>query len=154
MNAVLSWLQHNKEWVFSGAGVSVAAAIFSSLIRGARRKSPGLTVKLAFGLLTAGPKISDQMILFTVANPSDRPVRLTSISIPLKKETIVFPALIGERRLPCFAEPWDSVKFWIELAEVEGGLQRRNYKGVVKIRAIASDALGREYESNSIKVGK
>jgi hypothetical protein len=153
MRNILEWLQHNKEWDFSGAGVSVIILI-SSLFRRTQRRSPSLQVQVAFGFLTHGPRLSDQMILFTVANPSDRPVKLTSINVPLKNETLVFPVLDGERRLPCFVEPGNNVKFWVELAEVEEALRSQNYKGIVKIRAVATDALGYEYASNRVKVGK
>lgn len=54
MKPILDWLQHNKEWVFSGAGVTVIAAVIGLLVSALRsraheRRRPGLQVNLAFG---------------------------------------------------------------------------------------------------------
>jgi hypothetical protein len=75
MQPVIEWLKHNKEWVFSGAGLVISGWILSWLrSRHAPARAPAsLQINLAFGLLAHGPKLSDQMLLSTVANPSDRP---------------------------------------------------------------------------------
>jgi hypothetical protein len=90
-------------------------------------------VNLAFGFLTYGPELSEQMMLFTVANPSHRPVQLTSIRLPVKNGgNMVFPHLEGEKRLPCMIEPGTSSKFWVQLADVEASIRGRDYTGSVK----------------------
>jgi len=156
MRTVLDWLQHNKEWVFSGVGVAVVMTVASWFAsrRTTSVRDPHLRVKLAFGFLTYdGPELSDQMLLFTVANPTDRPLQLTGISIPMKKANLVFPSLDGERRLPCSVEPGTNLKFWVKLSDVEQILRNRGFTGTMNIRAVASDALGNEYASNPVKIG-
>jgi|SRR5271165_5665233 len=158
MKPILDWLQHNKEWVFSGAGVTVIAAVIGLLVSALRsraheRRRPGLQVNLAFGALTydGPPHLSDQMLIFTAANPSDRSTQLTGIRLPLKNgSTMVFPHLDGERRLPCHIEPGTSSKFWVKLADVEASMRDHGYSRPAKIHVIASDALGNDYTSNSV----
>lgn len=121
MKSILDWLQHNKEWFFSGAGVTVVLAVialfrwFSRLATSAPPAlDSGLRISLAFGGLTydGPPYLSDQMLIFTVANSSHRPVQLTSIRLPLKDgANMVFPHLDGDNRLPCIVAPGSSNKF-------------------------------------------
>jgi hypothetical protein len=155
MRTVLDWLQHNKEWVFSGVGVAAMTAIASWFVsrRTTRLSIPRLRVNLAFGFLTYdGPELSAQMLIFTVANPADRRLQLTCISVPLKKANLVFPSLDGEQRLPCWVEPGTNLKFWVKLSDVEDTLRHRGYTGAMNIHAVASDALGNEYTSNPVKI--
>jgi hypothetical protein len=157
MKSLLDWLQHNKEWVFSGIGVSIVFAVVSRLIsfvksRAFKRRSSSLQVNLAFGCLAYGPRLSEQMLLFTIANPSNRPVQLTSIRLPLKKSSMVFPHLAGEKRLPCMIAPGTNVKFWVELSDVQASIQSRGYTGSAKVHAVATDALGNEYKSNVVSL--
>jgi hypothetical protein len=106
-------------------------------------------MSLSFGFLTYGLELSDQMLLFTVTNPSDRLAEQTSISLPMKNgANIVFPFLDGEKRLPCMIEPGTRSKFWVKLSEVEASIRSRNYIGSVKIHAVATDGLGNDYISN------
>jgi hypothetical protein len=163
MKSILDWLQHNKEWVFSGVGVTIVfggIALLRSLFRPATPNAPlpprvpSLQVSLAFGFLTYGPELSDQMLLFTVGNPSDRPTQLTSIRLPMKNgANMVFPFLDGEKRLPCMIEPSTSSKFWVKLSEVEASIRSKGYAGSLQVHAVASDALGHDYESNPVTVG-
>jgi hypothetical protein len=158
MKTIFDWLQHNKEWVFSGVGIAIVSAVASVFVWILKRPSSAppsssLQVNLAFGFLTYGPELSEQMMLFTVANPSDRPVQLTSIRVPMKNGgNMVFPHLEGEKRLPCMIEPGTSSKFWVQLADVEASIRSRDYMGSVKIRAVATDALGNDYTSNPVDV--
>ena len=118
---------------------------------------PGLQVSLAFGHLTyeGPPYLGDQMLLFTVANPSDRPAQLTGIRLPLENGTnMVFPHLDGEKRLPCMIEPGTSSKFWVKLSDVEASIRSKGYAGSLNLHAVASDGLGNDYESNTVTVGK
>ena len=115
---------------------------------------PSLRVKLAIAFLTYGPELSDEMLLFKVANPGDKPVQLTSIRVLLKSgESMVFPYLQGQRPLPCFVDPYTSLNFWVKLSDVEESIRRRNYTGAAKIHAVATDALNNEHVSNSVEVG-
>jgi len=96
-----NWLWLNKEWIFSGVGVAVIVATISWLSgRRARRREKFLKVNLAFGFLTFGPRLSDQMILLTVANPGDRAIQVTGMRIPVGKKALYFLNLAGERRMP------------------------------------------------------
>jgi hypothetical protein len=63
---------------------------------------------------------------------------------------MVFPSLDGEKHLPCMIEPGTSSEFWVKLSEVEASIRSRDYTGTVKIRAIATDALGNDYTSNPV----
>ena len=56
----------------------------------------------------------------------------------------------GEKRLPCMIAPGTNSKFWVNLADVEDSMRSRGYDGSAKIHAIASDALGNDYPSNSV----
>jgi hypothetical protein len=155
MRQMLDWLKQNKEWVFSGVGVAVLAAIFG-LIKsrnGALLLGPKLQVSLTFGLIFDGPYLSDQMLLFKVVNPAQRPVQITAIRIPLKGgRSLIFPALTGETRLPCAVDPDKSVEFWTEVAEVRRALIADGYVGRVRVRAIVSDALDGEHKSNRVSI--
>jgi hypothetical protein len=166
MKSILDWLQHNKEWVFSGVGIPTATGLFFMLrwiFRRARPnppepllpRSPSLSVNLAFGELRydGPPYLSDKMLIFTVANPSERPSQLTGIRLPLKDgANMVFPHLDGEKHLPCMIEPGTSSKFWVNLSEVEASIRSRGYTGSVKIHAVATDALSNDYTSNPVDV--
>jgi hypothetical protein len=161
--SVLDWLQHNKEWVFSGGGITVILGgialfrwLFTSATPGAPiHRAPALQINLGFGGLTydGPPYMSDQMLLFSIANPSERPVQLASIRVPLKGKTMVFQHLEGERRLPCMVDPGTNVKFWVPLSDVEATIQSHNFTGPIKIHAVASDALDNDYASNTVTLG-
>ena len=162
MKAILAWLQHNKEWVFSGIGVTVVVGVIAlvrSLFRpGTENTQPrpparNLQVNLAFGALTydGPPYVGDDMLIFTVANPSERATQLTALRIPLGDgSNMVFPYLQGEKRLPCMIEPGTNSKFWVNLADVKASMRSRGQGLTAKIHAIASDALGNDYASNSV----
>jgi hypothetical protein len=102
-----------------------------------------------------GSELSDEMLLFAVANPGDKPIQLTSIRLPLEDgANMVFPYMEGERRLLCFVAPFTSLKFWVKLSDVEESIRGRgNYTGSTKIHAVATDALDNEYISNSVDIG-
>jgi len=151
---MLNWLLQNKEWVFSGIGVEIITILCTWLVsRRSATTFPRLRVELAFGCLTFGPKLSEQMLIFTVANPGERPIQLTGIKIPLKQSALFFPALAGERRLPCMLDPGTNLKFWVELSEVEAAIKSKGYRGKIGIHAVVSDALGHEHSSNLVKMG-
>lgn len=157
MKLILDWLQHNKEWVFSGAGVTLTLGIIQLMCALVKLKSRALLqVSLGFGGLTyeVPPYLSEQMLLFSVANRSDKPAQLTSIHLPLKGCTMIFNRLCGEQRIPCMIAPGTNVKFWIELADVEASLKGQSHSGSTKIHAVASDALGNEYRSNSVSLAR
>jgi hypothetical protein len=151
---MLGWLQHNKEWVFSGAGVAIVTLFLSWLIsKSSHIRSSHLRVNLAFGFLTFGPKLSDQMLLFTVRAIGERAVQITGLKIPLSgNRNLFFPDLAGERSVPCLLEPGLSVRFWTDLDELQATLKRSGHKGTIKIRAIVSDGRGIEYKSNRVKL--
>jgi hypothetical protein len=164
IKTVFDWIQHNKEWVFSGVGVTVifgGIALLRSFCRPATPnapppRDPALRISLAFGALgyDRPPSLSDQMLFFTVANPSDRPVQLTGIRLPLKNgANMVFPYLEGERQLPCMIEPGTNSKCWVKLSDVEASIRSRGYIGSVTVHAVASDALGNDYLSNPVDIG-
>jgi hypothetical protein len=164
---ILDWLQHNKEWVFSGAGVSgfVAVAAFVRWIvkrplpalTAAPVREPALRLNLAFGHLTydGPPYLGEQMLLFTVANPSDRPTQLAGIRLSLKNgANMVFPHLEGEKRLPCMIEPGTSSKFWVPLSDVEASIRSRYAAEAASLHAVATDGVGNDYASNAVTIGK
>jgi hypothetical protein len=152
MQPVLDWLQHNRDWMFSGAGVTIITVIGAWLVS---RKSQGhardVRVNLAFGMLGLGPKLSDQMLLFTVTNAGDRPIQIARIRIPLSgNRNVCFPRLNGERNLPCMLEAQTSLKFWTDLKELQSTLRSSGHAG--KICAVVTDGIGAEYGSNRVAV--
>lgn len=165
MKPIVDWLQHNKEWFFSGIGVTgilAVVAVVRWLFRPAAKspqpppRAPSLQVNLAFGHLTyeGPPYLGNQMLLFTVANPSERSTQLTGIRLPLKNgSNMVFPHLDGEKRLPCMIEPGTSSKFWVELSDVEASIRSKGHAGSMNVHAVASDGVGNDYESNAVTVG-
>jgi hypothetical protein len=164
MQSFIEWLRHNREWVFSGVGVSGLLAVIGFVRWLFRRtpdapngpppREPALRISLAFGFLVYGPELSDQMLLFTVANPTDKPTQLTGIRLPLKNgANMVFPYMEGEKRLPCMIEPGTSMKFWVKLAEVEAGVRNSAYSFKAEIHGVATDGLGNDYESNTVTIG-
>jgi len=164
---ILDWLQHNKEWVFSGVGVSGLVAVGAFVRWMFRRplpastttpvREPSLQLNLAFGHLTydGPPYLGEQMLLFTVANPSDRPTQLAGIRLPLKNgANMVFPYLEGEKRLPCMIEAGTSSKFWVPLSDVEASIRSRYPEDSASLHAVATDGVGNDYASNAVTVGK
>jgi hypothetical protein len=153
MLQILDWLKHNKEWVFSGVGVAIIAAIYGFIKLLALLGHQRLRVGLSFGLISHGPRLSDQMLLFKVANPTEKVIQITSITIPLKGgSNLIFPSLAGEKQLPCAVDPGHNIKFWIEVSEVKRSLMAHGYVGRVKVRAVVSDALDGEHKSNYIRI--
>jgi hypothetical protein len=151
---MINWLWNNKEWIFSGIGVAVLFSLISWFFRKRTENSErrNLKVNLAFGFLASGPRLSDQMILLTVANPGERAIQITAVRIPVGKNALYFLNLDGERRLPCLVDPGTNLKFWVELTEIERALKSRGYRGKIKIRAVVADALGAEHKSNPVRV--
>ncbi len=106
--------------------------------------------------MTAPPYLSDQMLVFTVSNPSEQPTQLTGIRLPLKNgANMVFPHLEGEKRLPCWIEPRTSSKFWVLLSDVEESIRGRYHtEDSINIHAVATDGVGNDYASNTVTVGQ
>jgi hypothetical protein len=164
VKAALDWLQHNKEWVFSGCGLVAISGIvalfrwlFSRPVADAQAAvgppPSALRVNLGFGAFTyyGPPWLGDQMLMLKVANANDRPIKLSNIRLSLKGgANMFFPGLAGERRLPCMIDPGIDVKFWVPVNDVETSLRARNYRGTLEIHVVASDALDNEYASNSV----
>ena len=155
MRLLLNWLQHNKEWVFSGCGVSfglVLLGLFRFLLS---RKShvyiSQLRVNMTFGMLSYGAELSDQMLLFTVTNIGKNPSQIAGITVRLSgNRHLFFHNLGGERGIPCFVNPGTSLRFWTELKNVQLTLSSQGYSG--KIRAVVTDGIGVRYQSNSVRL--
>jgi hypothetical protein len=161
MKAVFDWLQRNKEWVFSGAGVTLVVGVIA-LMRSLLKpkpvptptlREPALRVNLAFGFLGYGPELSDQMLVFTVANASERPVQIAGARFPLKDANMFVPFLEGEKRIPCMIDPATKLTFWVKLSSFEATLRSNGYTGPIKVHVVATDALRNDYASNSVPVG-
>lgn len=148
MQSGLKWLHDNKEWVFSGCGLLVITGMFHLLKRLFGSPPVGLRIEVAFGFLTFGPKVSDQMLIFTVTNRAEKAMRIASIKVPLGKQgNMFFYDLDGERSLPCYIEPGTSLKFWTGLKELEGSLREQGIVGQRSLAAIVTDGVGVEYRS-------
>ena len=73
----LKWLHDNREWVFSGCGLLVISGVIGLVRWFLNSSTPiGLRIEMSFGLLTFGPKLSDQLLLFTVTNPGEKPAQI------------------------------------------------------------------------------
>ncbi len=154
MQIILHWLERNKEWVFSGAGVAVVTLFVSWLMsQKSQAKGSPLRITTAFGFLTFGPEISDQMFLITVANAHEKPIQVAGVKVPLRgNRTLFFPHLGGEKSIPCFIDGGTSLKFWTDLKELQATLRSHGYAGTSKIRAVVTDGTGVEYKGNTVKL--
>jgi hypothetical protein len=157
MQSVFKWLQHNKEWVFSGCGITAVLAFWGVFRLLLSRKShvhiSHLRVNMTFGFVSYGPEHSGQMLLFTVTNIGGNPSQIAGVTVRLSgNRNLLFHNLAGERRIPCFIDPGTSLKFWTDLKEVQLTLSGHGYSG--KIRAVVTDGTGVEYQSNSVRLGR
>jgi hypothetical protein len=149
MDAVLHWLHNNKEWVFSGCGLLIVPSSLSFakwILK--RRTINGLSIDISSGFLTFGPGLSDQMLIYTVANHSDRPMQIANIKLPLgERGNLFFPQLEGEQTLPCLIDRGTSLKFWIPANEVQASLREQGFQGQYSLHAIVVDGVGNETPS-------
>lgn len=114
-----------------------------------RDKRPSLNVRLSYGALT----LSDHgqiVLLFNVSNAGSQPITLTSIGVRLNdKRTLYMPQLSGTASLPIELQPGQGRLFWMLPHVVAQSLHEQGYNGEQKVRAVCTDATGREHFSKS-----
>jgi hypothetical protein len=157
MQPVINWLKHNREWVFSGCGLlffSGLTALFRWIMsRNSHLHTSNFRVEMSFGCIGYGPKLSEQMLFFTVTNAGKKPAQITGLKLPLSAgHNMFFPDLGGEKPIPCFIEGETSLRFWNELKEVQLALSAYGCSGKTVIRAVVTDGTGAEHQSSAVKI--
>ena len=148
------WVEKNKEWVFSGAGLTVLAvlAVFGRKVLGwFNREGPRVRVggAVAAGALT-GPV---EFVTITVQNRTKDVLRLGNIFIELSTREQFMPTLDpltggGQERRQI--QPGDSFTFHIPVAHIlETGLPVEAFRC-----AAVRDAVDRVYRSSSRELRK
>jgi len=117
-----------------------------------RDKRPLLRSKISNGFLTYGPELSDVMLILEVANPGEKHVTVSAVEMLFGKEKAIFPNIQGTNRLPFELQSGQNASFWTPANEFASDLQRRGYKGKLKIRANFRDAVGNNYASNKFTI--
>lgn len=125
-----------------GAGLSTYTFIMER-----RDKRPSLNLRLSYGVLqyASGGKLG---VIFDVSNTGRQLMTVTSIGLRLPSgHTIYEPSLPGTASLPVELQPGQGQKFWMRPYDVAQTLHQHGYAGVQKVRAVCTDAAGREYFS-------
>jgi len=118
-----------------------------------RDKQPRLVAKIANGFLAYGPELSEFMLLLEIANPGKIPVKISTVEIAWKKQSLVFiMGIKGTREIPFELAPGDSANFWTPMDGIVETLREQGCKGTATIRARFKSAVGDEYLSKKFKI--
>ncbi len=153
MAGLWQWVAGNSFAVLT-AFVAVWGAALSTFEYFSRRQASKrrLKVTLAWGMLTYGPRLSDQMLLVTAANPGNRVVRVDGMALllPDRSQAVVLGGSANPK-LPCELSDGAKVMAWFDCHKLAIELRERGMTGVVKIRAVARDSLSTEHRSREVK---
>lgn len=139
------------------AAVAVAAlglSIFNFYLS-RHDKRPQLRTKIANGFITQGSDISETMLTLDVANSGEKQVIVSSVEVLLGllgKEKAMFTNIEGSQTFPFALPPGQNASFWIPIEKFAGDLQRRGYKGKVRIKGNFRDAIGNNYKSKKFTI--
>lgn len=141
------------------ATIAVYGAVLSTLNyrHGRAEKNRILRVKFTGGFLTFGPgqgnSLSKFQYIIEVINPGHLPVVVRSVTIAVKKLSILVPSENSEsRRLPYELQPGQSCNFWIDAKEVAEGLVAKKISGEVGARGVVTDAIGSIFKSKTNRI--
>jgi hypothetical protein len=98
-----------------GAGLTIYNTIWAR-----RDKRPALRIKVCFGCLGLGPKLSDLKVFFEIGNAWNQSITLAGLSIPLPgKRTLALVHLDGEKQMPVVLTPGVSTRYWLNADQLE-----------------------------------
>ncbi|MFZ5858047.1 MAG: hypothetical protein ACOYZ6_14560 [Chloroflexota bacterium] len=117
-----------------------------------RDKKPLLHSKISYGFREQGSKIGEPMLILEVANAGEKTVRVVSVDLDLGKKKITYPFIDGTQRFPFDLPSGQNAIFWTPKKEVMAKLQKGEYKGKVKLRAVFSDAIGTAHVSKPLRL--
>jgi len=146
---MVEWLKDNALAIVTAVVAAYGAVLSTVAILQNRRKSQRrLVIGLSHGLLTFGPRLSDDHILISVANDGVLPVTVRSIGIRLPDgKTAIIPPDQGEFRAPYELAPGQGGNFWVSTNEFLASLKEKGYRGQVRIRGVVGDAVGTQFIS-------
>jgi hypothetical protein len=134
----------------TAAAIGLALSIYNT-IQARRDKRPKLQVRVSFGAIAYGPELSNQKIFFEVGNPWDKPITLSSMSIPLPgKRSMAFLHLEGENEMPVLLTPGMSTRFWLNANELEAETIKAGIGYHGSFQVMARDGLGNEHLSKIV----
>jgi hypothetical protein len=112
---MFDWLARNKEWVFSGIGITVGALVvwlIGVIARWFRRQSP--TITISFGLTDVGLGQPLDLLCVTIKNPTNKTLYLGNVLLVLKTRRTLFvtaDAVTGQPQQKRALAPGDSLTF-------------------------------------------
>jgi hypothetical protein len=117
------WVENNKEWVFSGGGLTLLAfLIWAGRSVFQRLNNPRPQVKLNLATLVVGLRVGNSRALtISLLNPTDYDVVIGNFVLELANgETIYFPVdyFTGELQRKNVVKPGDSCAFHIGIADL------------------------------------
>ncbi len=146
---MLEFLDKNKEWIFSGVGITLATVLVLLAIKAVKsfmRRGP--TVRVAAAMAQTGMGGVADFLSITVQNTTDKVFRFGNIFLELDTREQFMPRvdpLTGERQgVRRVLEPGDSFSFHIPVSDlVETNLPISRFRC-----AAVRDALGHVYRSS------
>lgn len=117
---MLQWINQNKEWVFSGAGVAVVSFVLW-LIGYLRTHSKRPLVTVSPALAGGGGSEPIDLLTVTIQNRSERPLYLGNVMIELDSGQNVFfdrDGITGEAQHKRKLDAGDSFTFHLSKAQL------------------------------------
>ena len=145
---MIDFLVQNKEWVFSGIGVTVLVAIiaFGRKVLSAVQAGP-VRVRVAGAIIDSGMGRFTDALAITVLNAGQQPVFLGNVFLELNTREKLVPLLdevTGESQQQRRLEPGQQFTF-----HITANMLRRTGKSISEFRCAAvADAATRVYRSS------
>jgi hypothetical protein len=125
-----------------GAGLSTF--IF---IKEQNRYKRKISIKMSFGCLTSDNALSDQMLLFEISNPGNKPVTVTGPKVILPdKQNMYFPNIGTNVGFPTTIEPGKNVIAWVPLSVIKTNLKSAGYSGTIRLKSSVEDQANNVYK--------
>lgn len=116
-----------------------------------RDRKPKVKVKVSYGFLTSGSRISDTHILVEAANIGDKPVTVSSSSLELPDGSQVINFTNNSTsNLPSELTHGKNITFWYDVKPLASELYKRGYRSTIKIRARICDQASNVFFSKSM----
>lgn len=141
---MLQFLQsHWEKIVFAVVAVYGAALSTFTFIQNRKKANRTIEVTLSFGAFTYGSHLGDQMIFVKAGNVGEKRVRIEGLGLKLPNDkTVVLMNRPEFDRLPHDLEEGTSCSSGAELETLRKQLKAEGFRGSVKVRPYAFDALG------------